>query len=125
MSLRPLLLAGAMLLVSAAGGCASDEGPRPIDPAVDLHSPSGTRRAQAVQLVGQAGDHAYVPELIEMLDDRDETVRLQAHATLKALTGHDTGYRPFEDRAQRAEHVLAWQAWWAERDEAGEGAPGE
>ena len=108
----PLLLAVALL-----AGCASG-GTRPVDPDVDLYSPSGTRRAQAVQLVADSGDRSYVPELIGLLDDRDETVRLQAHAALKEMTGHDTGYEPFADRATRAGHVEQWRAWWADQAEA-------
>ena len=108
-------------------GCASD-GTRPVDPDVDLYAPSGTRRAQAVQLVAASGDTSYVPELIALLDDRDETVRLQAHAALKAMTGHDTGYLPFAGRAERAEHVARWRAWWSAEQGGGpttDGGAGE
>ncbi len=104
-----ILLIGVSLL-----GCAS-EGTRPIDPSVDLSSPDGTRRAWAVQAVGGLGDPRYVPELIPMLDDDDETIRLQAHAVLKELTDFDTGYLPFADRAERSAHVQRWEAWWAEQ----------
>lgn len=106
----PLLLTCVLL-----AGCASD-GTRPVEPGVDLYNPSGTRRAQAVQMVAASGDTAYVPELIALLDDRDETVRMQAHAALKQMTGHDTGYLPYEDRTARAEHVEQWRAWWALQD---------
>ncbi|MDA1193790.1 MAG: hypothetical protein O2894_01260 [Planctomycetota bacterium] len=108
-----------LLLFLGLAACASD-GPRPIDPTVDLYSPSGARRAQAVQAVAAQGDRRLVPELIPLLDDRDETVRLQTHAALKELTGHDTGYAPYEGRAERGEHVRAWEAWWADQ-----GAPTE
>lgn len=106
----PLLLSLGALLA----GCASD-GTRPIDPAVDLSSPDGTRRAQAVQAVGVSGDTRYVSELIPMLDDPDETIRLQAHAVLRELTGHDTGYVPFGDQGERSAHVARWESWWAEQ----------
>ncbi len=100
-----------VLLSLLLAGCASDD-TRPVDPDVDIYAPSGTRRAQAVQMVAAAGDASYVPELIALLDDRDETVRLQAHATLKEMTGHDTGYAPYMERAERAEHVARWRSWW-------------
>lgn len=119
---RRLPLFVCVLLASACSpGCASDDGPRPIEPAVDLHSPSGTRRAQAVQLVAAEGARDHVPTLIELLDDRDATVRMQAHAALQEMTGHDTGYRPFEGRTARAAHVARWQAWW--RDQQAQVAP--
>lgn len=115
-NLLPCLLAAWALLA----GCASDA-PRPVDPDVDLYSASGTRRSQAVQLVEASGDQAYVPELIAMLDDEDEAVRMQAHAALRAMTGHDTGYLPFEGRVERAEHIRRWQSWWAARAAGGAG----
>lgn len=111
-----------LLLCVLLVGCAS-EGTPPVQPDVDLYSPSGTRRAQAVQIVAASGDTSYVPELIGMLDDQDETVRMQAHAALKEMTGHDTGYLPFESRAERAEHVREWQDWWELQN--AEGAAGE
>ncbi len=113
-----------LLMVALLAGCASD-GTRPVDPDVDLYSPNGNRRAQAVQLVVASGDEAYVPELIALLDDRDETVRLQAHAALKEMTGHDTGYLPFADRAARSEHVEQWKAWWAGRADSADTPSGE
>lgn len=115
---RGLRAAAAGLLAAGlfAAGCSSS-GPRPIDPSVDLHDPSGTRRAQAVQVVAAGRDLRHVEELIVLLDDPDETVRLQAGAALRSLTGHDTGYRPFLPRAERQAHVESWQAWW--RDQGG------
>jgi HEAT repeat protein len=94
------------------GACASDH-ERPIDPARDLYAPSGSRRARAIQAVAAARETGYVPELIDLLDDPDATVRLQAGATLRELTGHDTGYRPFMPRAERETQMQAWRAWWA------------
>jgi HEAT repeat protein len=112
----PLLICALLL------GCAS-EGTRPIDPSVDLSSPDGTRRAHAVQAAGASGDQRYVPELIPMLDDDDETIRLQVSAVLKELTEFDTGYEPFADRAVRSAHVQRWEAWWAEKSEASASTP--
>jgi HEAT repeat protein len=103
-----------LLMALFVAGCASD-GPRPIDPAVDLFSPSGTRRSHAIQQVARSGDTDYVPQLISMLDDGDETVRLQAHAALRELTPYDTGYVPFAERAERARHMQQWEQLWAER----------
>jgi HEAT repeat protein len=88
---------------------------------MDLHDPSGTRRAEAIQAVLRSGDRSQVSTLIEMLDDPDGTVRLQAGAALHDLTGHDTGYRPYLSRAERRKHVEAWRAWW--RGESGGGTP--
>jgi hypothetical protein len=107
-SLRSAVLLLGVLLTA----CANDR-PRPIRPVEDLHDPSSTRRVQAVAEVRRLGSAEHVPALIEMLDDEDESVRLVAGATLKDLTGRDTGYRPYASPQERRRQVEDWRAWWA------------
>jgi hypothetical protein len=54
-----------------------------------------------------------------MLDDEDPGVRVLAGATLRDLTGHDTGYDASAPASGRREQVLAWRAWWQTRPAAG------
>jgi HEAT repeat protein len=115
------LRSAALLLGVLLAACANDR-PRPIQPVHDLHDPSSTRRVQAVAEVRRLEAREHVPALIELLDDEDETVRLMAGTALKDLTGHDTGYRPHADAAERRRQVEEWRAWWAGR--AGTGTPG-
>jgi len=102
-------LAGVILFVPA---CASNES-RPVRPEYDLRDPSATRRLVAIAAVEKSGDRTQVPVLIEMLDDDDDSVRMSAGSALKALTGHDTGYRAFGSPEERRAHVVRWRAWWA------------
>jgi hypothetical protein len=64
-----------------------------------------------------------VPALIAALDDDDEAVRLSASATLREMTGHDTGYKPYLPRVDRQRHVALWRAWWEGRSKAAPAPP--
>ena len=68
-------------------------------------------------------DTAWVPGLIEALDDQDDGVRLEAAAALTAITGRDTGYRAYAPREERVRQVAEWRAFWAARQGRGP-APG-
>lgn len=111
------LRSAALLLGVLLTACANDR-PRPIQPVEDLHDPSSTRRVQAVAEVRRLRSEEQVPALIEMLDDEDESVRLVAGATLKDLTGRDTGYRPYAGPEERRRQVEDWRAWWRSRARA-------
>jgi HEAT repeat protein len=115
---RTALLACAAL---AASSCGSDAR-RPIRPEHDLRDPSAARRTEAAAAVGGLADPSHVPVLIAMLDDEDPAVRLTASASLKRLTGHDTGYRASDPPETRLAHQASWRAWWASRTGAGAAA---
>ena len=120
-ALRAGLCSGLLLLLAALTACASTPPPQPIEPETDLHHPDPGRRALAVQDLAARGDRRYLPDLIELLDDRDEAVRLVAGAALTELTGREGDYRAFAPRAQRLEAMGAWRAWY-ESSAAAEGA---
>lgn len=106
--LSPRAAAGGLLLLLAA--CASTDTPRPVQPEFDLHHPDALRRTLAIQDVAARGDRRWLPDLVELLDDRDETVRLQAGAALREMTGEDVGYQAFADQAARRAAQAAWRA---------------
>jgi hypothetical protein len=54
----------------------------------------------------------FIPQLIEMLSDREVLVARAAYATLKDLTGEDFGPDAGADEAGRKQAVEKWQAWW-------------
>jgi hypothetical protein len=72
------------------------------------------RRAAALA-VAMKEDEAHAYKLIEMLDDREATVALAAHAALKSLSGEDHGPAKGATRQDHAKAVLAWKAWWARK----------
>jgi hypothetical protein len=86
-----------------------------VRPEFDLHHPSGTIRAQAVEAVVERRDTSHLLGLVDRLDDDDPAVRLAAGGALRDLTGHDTGYRPYLPTAERRRHQELWRAWLAGR----------
>ena len=100
---------GGLLLQLAA--CASTDAPRPVQPEFDLHHPDALRRTLAIHDVAAHGDRRWLPDLVELLDDTDATVRLQAGAALKEMTGHDVGYQAFAGPEERRVAMAAWRAW--------------
>ena len=123
---RPLLppqaWLGLTLLLVGLAACGSTPKPRAIEPDVDLHHPDPGRRALAVQQVAADGDTTRVPDLIELLDDRDESVRLVASGALSDLTGREGAYQAFAPRAERLAAIEDWRAWYAAEQPGGEGA---
>jgi HEAT repeat protein len=105
----------AAALLLALGACASDPEPRRIEPARDLKDPNAAVRQKAATVASRSGDWAFVPDLIEMLDDPDPGVRLVAGAGLAEITGRDTGYRAYAEPSQRREQVESWRAWYTAR----------
>jgi len=101
-------VAGVILLC----GCASAPVVAPIKPETDLHHPDPGRRALAVQDVAGRSDTRYLPDLIELLDDRDESVRLVASGALTEMTGRESEYRAYAPRASRLEEMDGWRAWY-------------
>ncbi|MFO0933117.1 MAG: HEAT repeat domain-containing protein [Planctomycetota bacterium] len=93
----------------ALWGC---ESPRPVRPDLDLHSPSATRRLEAVGAAAKSGDRSYVPALFDRLVDDDEAVRMAAAAALRDLIGRDPGYKAFETEGDCAAKAAAWRAAW-------------
>ena len=123
MSPRTIAALGVVVGALWLGACQSDDAyaPKPLDQAI-RHPNPGVRTA-AVQRVIQSGDTSEVPELIEMLDDEDPTVRMLASSSLRRITGRDTGYLPFAAPAIRRAQRDEWRVWWNARQQTGAVAP--
>ncbi len=105
-----------VLLLLATAACASNDRPRSIKPEYDLHDPDPMIRMQAIHAVSRSGDRTQVPQLIEMLDDQDEAVRMVAIGTLRELTDYDSDYKAYAPRTERRAQVQQWRDWYAARD---------
>jgi hypothetical protein len=70
------------------------------------------RRAAALA-AAMKGETSFIPDLIELLNDPEPPVTRAAHAALKALTKEDFGPTADATRADRAEAITKWKAWWA------------
>ena len=111
-----LLLAGLLAVVATVTGCASDAQPKPVDPGRDLFDPNPGRRLQAVAVVASDQDRTQLPALVELLEDRDPSVRMAANRTLEDMTGRTTGYRAYDPPGTRRPYVEEWRAYLAHGD---------
>jgi len=70
------------------------------------------RRAAALAC-GMKEDKAFIPQLIELLQDKELTVMRAAHASLKSLSGEDFGPQGEGSAGDLKRAVDAWKAWLA------------
>jgi len=105
----------ALLLLTGLLAACGETARRAVRPESDLAHPHAGVRMRAVGEARQAGGTEHVPAVIELLDDDDPGVRMAAGSALLELTGHDTGYEPWADPAERRRQGEAWRAWWATR----------
>ena len=112
-STRGLLLTGVAATLVALAACAEKR--RPVQPALDLHHPSATRRLEAVAVAGRARDEARIPALFACLDDDDEAVRMAAASVLSEWVGPWPAYRAYLPREDRLAAAKGWRANWDAR----------
>lgn len=61
---------------------------------------------------GMKEDQAFVPDLIALLEDREDSVVRAARVSLKSLTSQDFGPLPGASTADRGKAVTAWKNWY-------------
>ncbi|MFM8272710.1 MAG: hypothetical protein ACKODX_10305 [Gemmata sp.] len=74
--------------------------------------PAELRRAAALACA-MKDDKDHVPDLIELITDKDDAVARAAKAGLKSLTGKDFGPGASPTADQKAAAATAWRAWYA------------
>jgi hypothetical protein len=72
------------------------------------------RRAAALACAAK-DDQEFVPDLIALLNDRQQSVERAAYTALKALTGKDFGPPAGATGAERDRAIAAWKKWWKEQ----------
>ena len=102
------------LIVALCGGCANRV-MKPVQPRYALSDPDPAKRLRAVRQVVAAGDTRYLDQLVELLEDRDPTVRFVAARGLARLTGRPTQTAPFEGPDAHRAEADAWRTWLATR----------
>jgi hypothetical protein len=83
----------------------------------DLHDENAEIRAAAASACAlketkNKEARQFVPQLIELLTDREPVVSRAAHAALRELSGVDFGPGATAGEADRKKAVEQWQAWW-------------
>lgn len=72
------------------------------------------RRAAALACA-MKDDKAHLRKLIDLLEDREESVVRAARAALKSLSNQDFGPAAGATPADRARAVAAWKNWWSKQ----------
>ena len=75
----------------------------------DLGSPNPTVRIMAIKWAGDNKVSAAVPQLVNLLQDEDPSVRFYAIEGLRRITGTDHGYDYKTAPHIRAEAVKRWR----------------
>jgi hypothetical protein len=57
-------------------------------------------------------DKKLIPDLIQLLADKEVLVSRAAHAALRDLTSEDLGPPADANRAERARAIVRWKEWW-------------
>lgn len=75
----------------------------------DLESPNPTVRIMAIKWAGDNKVSAAVPQLVDSLQDEDQSVRFYAIGGLRRITGTDCGYDYKAAAPVRAAAVKRWR----------------
>jgi HEAT repeat protein len=70
------------------------------------------RRAAALACAMKE-DRSLIPDLINLLEDRESRVERAAYASLRALTDEDFGPTPNASEERRVRSIERWREWWA------------
>ena len=70
-------------------------------------------RVVAARVLADRGRRESLPALQTLLNSSELAVRVSAIKTLRAITGKDFGFAPYEDFANRAAAAARWQQWVA------------
>ncbi len=86
----------------------------------DLHSADPLVRGESALAAGRNKDQSVIPDLIELLDDEEYGVRLNAHMALNVIIGpKDFGYRAFDTKRERNRASQRYRDWYAEQVASG------
>jgi hypothetical protein len=69
-------------------------------------------RRAAAAAAGLKGDKQYIPDLIDLLGDKELPVVLAAHESLKTLTTVDFGPAADAADSDRTKAILSWRSWF-------------
>ena len=78
-----------------------------------LESSNPTVQIMAIKRAGDSKDSSAVPQLVDCLQNEDDSVRFYAVEALRRITGTDRGYDYKEPPQKRAAAVKRWQDFLA------------
>jgi len=104
-------------------GCTATSDPSTGDIRLDLRHRDPRIRMEAAYQAAKQGRRDLVDELVENLEDRDESVRFFTGIALKRMTGQSFGFRSFGSYSSRKEAVERWRKWCRSLQESGTSEP--
>jgi len=99
-----------LIMVLVFAGCQSAGGQRGD---TGLESSNPTLRIMAIKRAGDSKDSLAVPQLVDCLQNEDDSVRFYAVEALRRITGTDRGYVYKDPPQKRAAAVKRWQDFLA------------
>ena len=100
-----LCLAAVIIIIVA--GCSSPLDRKPQ--LSDLDNPNPMIKIMAIKWAGDNKLSSAVPQLVDLLQDEDRSVRLYSICSLKRITGRDCGYDYKAAARVRAEAIKCWR----------------
>ena len=95
-----------LLMVLAFAGCESQER---WQEAANLESSDSTVVIMAIKQAGDSKESAAIPQLVDCLQNEDESVRFYAAEALRRITGTDRGYDYKDSLQTRTAAVERWR----------------
>jgi len=95
-----------LLMILTTVGCESLDSQRRNE---GLESSNPTVRVMAIKQVGDSKDSSAVPQLVDCLQNDDESVRFYAVEALRRITGADRGYDYKASPKSRGDAVKRWR----------------
>ncbi len=94
-------------------GC-TDVPERTGDTRTDLRSSDPLIRGDTALQAGRTRDESAIPELLDLLYDKEYGVRLNAHMALILITGQKNfGYLALDPPAKRSAAADRWREWYS------------
>jgi hypothetical protein len=78
-----------------------------------LSDPSAAVKLTAARALANLGQRSALPVLVQLLDEDELPLRVEAFRTLRAATGHPLAFIVYDPPEKRATQVAAWDAWLA------------
>jgi hypothetical protein len=78
-----------------------------------LKDPDAEIRRAAAWACACKESKVHVPQLIELLNDREATVAFTAHAALREITGQKFAFDPQASATEKTKSIALWKQWWA------------
>jgi hypothetical protein len=82
-----------------------------------LKAPDPNMRLAAAKAIANLGDRKAIPAFLELMADDNVDIRSSSAILLRQFTKHQLTFSAFDDRDARADALVSWRTWLAEKGE--------